>query len=130
MKLKIKENKEMDFLVGIIMLAIGIIMFVGNIYVRSNFFSGRIGIGNVYVGTGVFTIPLVAGLVWMFLSPKKTMPKIITIVGFLLIIIIAVSSISIRVSSIPLYKWIIMLVLIIGGGILTLRALRLARKSK
>ena len=128
--MKVKENKEAEFLIGLAMLIIGILIFVKNIYVRSNFFSGRVSIGGVYLGTGLFTIPLVAGLVWMFIQPKKTVPKVVAILGFVLILVIALASVSIRVSAIPLYKWIAMLLLIVGGAVLVLRALELARKAK
>ena len=129
MKFDIKDGKSLEFLAGLGMLIAGVIMFTKNIYVTTPFLTGQFSVGGIYLRSGIFVLPLIAGLIWMFFKPEKTFPKVLSVLGFVLIIAMAISSVTIRVGAISLVKWIIILVLIFGGLLLSARAVKLKRKK-
>ena len=129
MKFNVRENKQTEFIAGIAMILIGVLVFVKNIYVATPFNAGGISIGGFYLRTGIFVMPLIAALIWLFLSPKKKLPAIFAAIAFVIIVAVTIGSVAIRVSYISLPKWILLLVLIFGGMTLVLRAVKLSRKK-
>lgn len=130
MKFEIDENKTLEFLAGIIMLAVGLYLLIKRVYVSTPMFStGNVTIAGVRFRTGIFTIPVIAGLVWMFFKPEGKLPKILTVLGFVLILAVVISSVSIRVSRISLGQWVLIMFLIVAGLVLVLRAVDLKRKK-
>ena len=111
------------FLAGLVMLIIGLFILSQKILVYSTFFTSGLYIRGFHLNTGLIVIPLIAGIVWMFVSPKGIGGKLLTAVGALLIIASVIMSTSLHLLSMSLFDWILILVLIFGGGGLILRVL-------
>ena len=130
MKFTVKDDKMLEFLAGMAMLIAGVLVFAKNIYVASNFYSQGLKIGGLYLRSGICVIPLIAGLLWMFARPKSVWAKVLSGAGFVFIILFAVMSVNIRVRAISLGKWILILLLIIGGLMLMAGAFYLKKKKQ
>lgn len=127
-KIRVANNMELEFIIGAIMLVAGLWILLQKVYVSSSFFGGYVRIAGLRLRTGIFTIPLIAGLVWMFLKPQSKASKIFTVAGFVLIIIVAICSVSIRVRAIPIGTWIIILFMVAGGIGLVLQSIKISNK--
>ena len=73
-------------------------------------------LGGVRVASGLLIVPLIIGIVWLFASGGSMGSKIMIGVGVLIIIAGVIASTTIRLQTITLYEWVIMLVLIFGGA--------------
>lgn len=130
MNLKVKENKETEFIIGLLMFIGGVYLMMKHVYVSSSFFTHGLKVGGIYVRSGICVLPFVAAAICLFLSPDKLWPKIFAGLAFVFIIIVAIMSVNIRVSPVSLMNWIFILVLIFGGIVLILRAVYLQKKKK
>ncbi len=115
MKLKVKEEKALGFLIGLAMFIGGLAWLISNIYVTTPFHTGEISVGGVYLRSGIFVLPLVAGLVFWFLKPSRKWPKLLCAASVLLIAAVIVLSVTIRLKPVSLIKWVLILFLIAGG---------------
>lgn len=130
MNFKVKENKETEFIIGLLMFIAGVYLMMKHVYVSSSFFAHGVKVGGIYVRSGICVLPFVAAAVCLFLSPDKLWPKVFAVLSFVFIIVVAIMSVNIRVSPVSLINWILILVLIFGGIVLILRAVYLQRKKK
>lgn len=124
------EDIKIRFIVGMAMLIIGMWLFLQKVYVASNIFNMGFNFLGIRVRSGILIIPLLAGLVWMFFKPKSKAAKIFSAAGLILVIVYAIGSVNIRVSHIPLFKWIVILLLIVIGAILAVSAILEKRKRE
>ena len=122
------EDTRIRFIVGLAMLIAGSYMFISKVYVSSNFFSTGVKIGEITVRSGVLVFPFIAGLVWMFFKPQSILAKVLCGIGIAAIVIYAIASVNIRVSAIPIVRWIIILFLIVAGSVLVVTAIAKRRK--
>lgn len=114
-------------LLGILMCGAGLYIFSKSIMVSAPRF------GNMYSTWGIFgsrgipggmvVIPLIIGIIVWVIFPKSFAGKLISMLGTLFIILGIISSVELRYTGTSLYEFIIMLVLIFGGGALALRIL-------
>ena len=130
MNLSVKDDKVIEFLVGLAMMIAGVLIFAKNIYVASNFYSLGLKVGGIYLRSGICVVPMIIGLLWMFRNPKSPWAKILAIGGLAFIILYAILSVNIRVRAISLWRWILILALIIGGLALMCSAIYLKRGKK
>ncbi len=99
------------------MLIVGLIILTQNIYVTTGWYY-RTG-----MPTGLIFIPLILCLVWAFASKKKTIPMIGVGLSVVAILLYVISNVHIHMYRLSLFSWIIILVLIFGGGGLVLKVL-------
>lgn len=109
------KNELLQFVAGLVMLIVGLYIFSQKVMVHSGFFGDGIVIGGFRMNSGLILVPLIAGIVWMFVSDAFG-AKILTVTGVLLIIVSIIMSTSITLVSMSLYDWIVILVLIFGGA--------------
>lgn len=128
--MKKERNELIEFLVGACMLAAGLYFFSNKVTVTMGFFGGLVTIGGYSVTSGLTIIPLIAGIVWMFINPDSFGAKLLTVIGAVIIIAAIVASTQFRLVSLTLYEWIIYLVLIFGGFALVARVLFAEPKKK
>ena len=114
------EDAQTRFIVGMAMLIAGMWMFLKKVYVASNFFSSGVHLFGVTIRSGVLVVPLLAALIWLFFKPQSKAAKWGCVAGIAVIVLFAVSSVNIRVSRIPIAKWLLILFLVVVGGILTI----------
>jgi len=111
------------FLAGLAMLIAGLFIFSQKVLVHTTFFSNGFRIGTFHLNSGMIIIPLIIGIIWLFVRPKSIGGKIVTAIGVLIIIISVIMSTSIRLTTMTLFDWVLILVLIFGGVGLLLRVL-------
>ena len=129
MRFEIREDKLTEVLLGLGLFIAGVVMLTKNIYVSTPMFSHGLKIGGLYLRTGICVFPFIVGAVCLFLWPERIWPKIITGVGFLFILAVAVFSVNIRVRAVSLVKWLCILLCLAGGIALMGRAVYLRRKK-
>lgn len=104
------------------MLTSGLFIFSQKVVVYSSFLSG-FSLGGMRMTSGLIVVPLIAGIVWMFVSGASFPSKIMTGVGVLLILVSVIASTNIHLMSMTLYDWVLLLVLIFGGAALLAKVL-------
>lgn len=117
-----KESNEMlQFLLGILMLGVGLFLLSKRVILHSSWYVWRIGSFNL--STGLVTVPLIIGIIWQFYNSKSIIPKIIITLG--IILIIATIIMSIRISFMPtsMFDYIIIIGLTAAGLGLLLKTL-------
>ena len=114
----VKQNETLEFVGGIILLAIGLFMLSMRVRVYSGWFAGFM-IGNLRVASGVVTIPLIIGIIWYVVKPKSVLPKILCALGGIIIVVSIIMSISINWVSSTLFEYLLIFALsAIGLGLI------------
>lgn len=120
--MKSAKNELLQFLAGCVMLTSGLFIFSQKVVVYSSFLGG-FSMGGMRMTSGLIVVPLIAGIVWMFVSGASFPSKIMTGAGVLLILVSVIASTNIHLTSMTLYDWILLLVLIFGGAALLAKVL-------
>jgi len=107
---------------GLVMLAAGGFWFLSSISVTTSYFG--LLLGTTRVNGGLILVPFIAGLVWLFLKPKSVGAKLLIGLGLVVIVASILSSVRFVLRSMNLFEFLIILILLIGGSVLTLRALQ------
>ena len=113
------KDRRAKFLIGLAMLIGGLWLFVQNVYVSSPWHPGGINIGPFTFRSGVFVLPLLGALVWMFFRPKSKAAKVFACIGLAMIVVYVVLSVNIKLSRVPVLEWIGILFLIVVGAVMT-----------
>ena len=74
----------LEFFVGLLLLGAGLFMIANQIMVTSSF--GMLRLGGFSIPFGLTTVPLIIGIIWLFVRPESTLPKIVIVLGALFII--------------------------------------------
>lgn len=120
--MKSAKNELLQFLAGVVMLTVGLFIFSQKVIVSSSFMSG-FSLGGMRMTSGLIIVPLIAGVVWMFVSGASFPSKIMTALGALLIVVGIIASTSIHLTAMTLYEWVLILILIFGGAGLLVKVL-------
>lgn len=120
--MKSAKNELLQFVAGLVMLIVGLFIFSQKVVVYSSFLGG-FSLGGMRMTSGLIIIPLIAGIVWMFVSGASFPSKIMTGAGALLILAGVIASTNIRLTSMTLYEWVLLLVMIFGGAGLVAKVL-------
>ena len=124
--MKEAKNELMQFVAGIIMLVVGLYIFSQKVIV----FSGVFSFGGGRFSSGLIVVPLIIGIVWMFVSGANFASKVFTVLAAIIIIASVVMTTNIHLSAMTLYDWILILVLIFGGAGLVAKVLFANNKSE
>ncbi len=120
--MKSAKNELLQFLAGLVMLIAGLFIFSQKVVVHSSFMGG-FSLGGMRMTSGLIIVPLIAGIVWMFVSGASFPSKVLTGAGVLLILVAVIASTSIHLTSMTLYEWVLILVMIFGGAALDAKVL-------
>lgn len=120
--MKKERNELLEFLGGLAMLVVGLYLLQIRHRCRP-LFAGNLSLFGLNVNSGLVIIPFIIGVVWLFAKPGSFGAKLVTGLGFLLIIVSVIASTTIRLQRLTLFEWILYLVLIFGGVGLLARAL-------
>ncbi len=86
--MKKAKNELLQFLGGLVMLVAGLYIFSQKVMVTSEFFGGGyMMLGSFHINNGLIMIPLIIGIVWMFVSDGSFASKIMTGLGVLIIVV-------------------------------------------
>ena len=98
------------------MLAVGLFIFCNKVTVSTTLSMMSLGGWAPAVPTGLVIVPLIIGIVWMFISDGSFASKIFTTIAVLFIIAVIIMNTRLTLDTMKLYDWILILVLIFGGG--------------
>ena len=110
--MKDAKNELMQFVAGVVMLAVGLYIFSQKVIVFSGY--GFFFLGGGRFSSGLIIIPLIIGIVWMFMTDSFA-SKVFSALAGLLIVIAVILSTNIHLTSMTLFDWLLILVLIFGG---------------
>lgn len=126
---KKQENELLEFLGGLAMLVVGLYWFSTKVHVSSSFFSG-FALGGFSVNSGMVIVPFIIAVVLCFVKPESFGCKVFLGLAILLIIAAVVASTRMYLSTMSLFEWAGVLVLIFGGAGLLGRILFKPVKTK
>lgn len=127
--MKNTKNELLQFVSGVVMLIAGLYILSRKVIVTSYGF-GYFSLGGMRVTSGLIIVPLIIGIVWMFVSGASFASKVFSALSVLLIIVSIIMSTNIHLLTMSLYDWILVLVLIFGGGAFVLKFLLAGDGSK
>lgn len=113
--MKKKKNPLGQFVIGMVMLVAGLYWFMSNVTVSTYF--GLRFMGH-HLGGGLIVVPFIAGIIWLFLNVDSIGAKLLTGIGVLIILASIISNLQFMFRSASLYTYLVMLILIFGGGAL------------
>lgn len=113
--MKKRRNPLGQFVIGMAMLVAGLYWFMENVTVSTHL---SFGLWGYRIGAGLIVVPFIAGIIWLFLNVDSIGAKILTAVGLLIMIASIISNIRFMFRATSLYVYLVMLILIFGGGAL------------
>lgn len=118
------RNDLLHFFLGLLMFGGGLFMILQNAEVHTSWGYGYFyHIGSWGVPNGMIMLPVLIGIVMLFLMEKKLPGWIVTILGIIFILLTIIMSVRITWRSTSAYIFIIMFGLVAAGGGLMLRVL-------
>lgn len=119
------EGGTGTFILGTIMMIAGAYLLLRGIIVRPSFGFGTVAfaVGGYPVTTGMILIPLLLGVGGLFYDSRKLWGWIIAIGSVIAIIAGVIANLNIRLITMSLFDFLIILVLLAGGIGLLLRSL-------
>ena len=124
---RVKQNELIEFVAGLLLLAVGLFMLSMKVNVSTGHFG--YSIGGFYIPTGVVTIPLIIGTIWYFVN-RSLGSKIMIWLGILIIVASIVLSVRISFMTISLFEYLVMILLAAAGFGLILKTLFTDKKEK
>lgn len=108
-----KERNPIFFIIGAVLLIIGVFILSRKIIVTNSFATFSI-LGHDFT-SGLLLFPLIFGIIWLFYDTKSIGAKILTAIGILLVIVSVIMSIHIHLTMMTLFDYIIIIGMIAAG---------------
>lgn len=108
-----KEKNPIDFVVGALLLVLGIFFLSRKVVVTTGFASFSFFGYNLTSGLLVF--PLIFGLIWVFYNPKSIGAKVLTAIGAIFIVAGIIMNTSIHMLRMTLFDYIVIIATIAAG---------------
>lgn len=102
------------------MAVAGTYWFLSKVQVRTGYGWNIFGWG---LPSGLIIVPLIAGIVWLFMDTRSWGARIMTFAGLLVIVAALISSVTFRIYNVNLYEWLLMLIMMFGGGALLVKTI-------
>lgn len=109
------KNPLARFIIGLVMLVAGLYWFMANVTVHTDF---GIRLFGRQFGMGLVVVPFIAGIIWLFTNVDSFGAKLLTLIGVVIIIAAIIMNIDFYFRPVSLYQYLIMLIMIFGGGAL------------
>lgn len=117
------KNDLLQFFVGLLMLAAGLFMIFQNLDVRSSWGTGFLHVGGYSLPNGLIFLPIIIGIVMLFLMDRKIFGWIVIAVGIIIVLAAVIMSVHIRWRTTNAYIFIVMFGLAAAGGAMVIRQL-------
>jgi hypothetical protein len=120
-----KKNKNdlLMFFAGLLMFAGGVFMILQNVIVRSNWGTSFYHIGTWNVPNGLIMLPVLIGIVMLFVMDRKIFGWIVFGLGLLFILLTVIMSVSITWKTSNAYMFLLMFGLAAAGGGMLMKVL-------
>lgn len=117
------RNDLLTFFLGLLMFAGGIFMILQNVIVRSSWGTSFYRIGTWAVPNGMIMLPVLIGIVMLFVMEKRIFGWIVFVLGLLFILLTIIMSVEISWKTSNAYMFVMMFGLTAAGGGLLMRVL-------
>jgi len=117
------RNDLLTFFAGLLMFAGGVFMILQNIIVRTSWGTSFYRIGTWAVPNGLIMLPVLIGIVMLFVMDKKIFGWIVFGLGILFILLTVIMSVHISWKTSNGYMFLIMFGLAAAGGGMLMRVL-------
>lgn len=117
------RNDLLSFFLGLLMFGGGLFLIFQNAQVYSSWGGSFYHIGSWGIPNGLIMLPLIIGILMLFLMDKKIFGWIVTILGVIFILLTIIMSVRIHWRTTSVYAFILMFGLAAAGGGLMLRSL-------
>lgn len=117
------KNDLLQFFVGLLMLAAGLFLIFQNLDVRSSWGTGFLRLGGYSLPNGLIFLPIIIGIVMLFLMDRKVFGWIVIAVGIIIVLAAVIMSVNIRWRTTNAYIFIVMFGLAAAGGAMVIRQL-------
>lgn len=120
-----KKNKNdlLMFFAGLLMFAGGVFMILQNVIVRSSWGTSFYHIGTWNVPNGLIMLPVLIGIVMLFVMERKIFGWIVFGLGILFILLTVIMSVSITWKTSNAYMFLLMFGLAAAGGGMLMKVL-------
>lgn len=108
-----KERNPMNFVVGALLLIIGIFFLSRKVVVTTGF--AAFSFFGYNLTSGLLVFPLIFGLIWIFYNPKAIGAKILTAIGAIFIVTGIIMNTSIHMLRMTLFDYIVIIATIAAG---------------
>lgn len=116
------KNDLLEFLIGLILLGGGLFWIFQSVRVTTSW-GTMWRIGGFSMPNGVIIIPLLIGIIMLFVMRRKLFGWIVVAIGILAILLSLMNSVSFHFISKSLFEYILMFGFVAVGAALTLKAL-------
>ena len=114
----------LQFLVGLILLGAGLFWIFQSVSVSTGYGYGYLfGIGDMHIPSSTVIIPLLIGILMLFLMEKKIYGWIVIAIGIVIILLSIIMSVRLHFRGGSLFNYIMMFSLTLVGGGLVLKNL-------
>ena len=114
----------LQFLVGLILLGAGLFWIFQSVSVSTGYGYGYLfGIGDFHIPSGTVIIPLLIGILMLFLMERKIYGWIVVAIGVVIILLSIIMSVRLHFRGGSLFNYIMMFSLTLVGGGLVLKNL-------
>ena len=111
-----EKNSLIRFLAGLALMVVGLFLLFNRVHVGSGFGWGVMSFGFFSVPSSLVFVPFIIGVIWMFGSNGSLPSKIFTAFTVLIILAAIILNTSFWVDRMTMFDWLLMLVMIFGGG--------------
>lgn len=122
------RNDELEFFLGIVLLAAGLFMLSKRVVVTTGWGMNVWRIGGYGINSGTVVIPLIISIIWYIMAPKSKFAKIFIWISVIFIILAIIMSVSLYFTSTSLFDYILIIGMSSVGLGLILRTLFKAKK--
>ncbi len=116
-----EKSELLQFFIGLILLGVGLFWIFQSVTVTTMFSGFHFGSWRVPDGTVI--IPLLIGIVMLFVMRRKIFGWIVLAIGVLAILLAVMNSVRFHFTSTSLFEYIFMFGFVAVGGALVLKAL-------
>ena len=117
---KDEGNPELEFLIGVVLVAAGLFMLSKRVIVHTGWYMWRIG--SFSLSSGTIIIPLLIGIIWYFYNPKSVMSKIVIGLSVLFIVLSIIMSVTINFTATSMFDYVLILGMAAAGAGLLLKS--------
>ena len=97
--MKETKNELLQFVGGIVMLAVGLFIFSQKVIVHSSWFGyGGFSVAGIRISSGLVIVPLIIGIIWMF-ATSSFASKVFTAISVILILAAVILNTDIRLVT-------------------------------
>ena len=121
-------NELLEFFLGVILLGLGLYLLFKKTVVHSSWYSWRLG--GLDISSGLMILPFIIGVIWYFYNPKSVIPKLLTVLGVVIVVATMIMSVRITLSAMSLWDYILIIGMSAAGAGLLLKTLFRKRQQQ